>query len=106
VFVYQRAFDPKIRSGKEMSNAKLYQNTRCRRRETILPPVEDRIKEDIIWRLSFGDIWEKRRLILCKQHLFVVIDGMNVIAECINMVCLFLIPVLRFCFEQPILTLH
>ncbi len=93
-----------MRSGKEMSNAKLYHNTRCR--ETILPPVEDRIKEDIIWRLSFGDIWKERRLILCKQHLFVVIDGMNVIAERINMVYLFLIPVLRFCFEQPILTLH
>jgi hypothetical protein len=66
--------------------ANFHHNTRSR--DGKLPPVEDRIKEDIIWRLSSADEWKERRLLLCKQHLFIGIDGMNVITERINLVFL------------------
>ncbi len=59
-------------------------NTRYR--EAILPPAEDRIKDDIVWRLSSFDEWKERRLILCTQHLFVGMDELNVITELINLV--------------------
>lgn len=69
---------------KKLIPAKFCHNTRYR--EVILPPAEDRIKDDIVWRLSSFDEWKERRLILCTQHLFVGMDEMNVITELINLV--------------------
>jgi hypothetical protein len=68
-------------------DAKFHHITRPK--DFVLPPVEDRIKEDIIWRLSSIDEWKERRLVLGKQHLFIGIDGMNVITERINLVSMY-----------------
>ncbi len=64
--------------------AKFYHSKRYR--ETILPPADDRIKESIVWRLSFVDEWRERRLLLCKKQIFIGIDEMKLIIEVINLV--------------------